>query len=118
MYKQKIAIKYVYFLDVTQEKKPIKAIAVLTGTTVGNITFTQSDCGQPVHIEINLVGLTEGKHGFHVHEKGDLSQGCASLGPHYNPDKVNILYKLLSIYFRHFNMFCQLYAAQPRCTKC
>ena len=24
-------------------------------------------------------------HGFHIHEKGDLSKGCASMGGHYNP---------------------------------
>ena len=26
-----------------------------------------------------------GEHGFHIHELGDLSKGCDSLGGHYNP---------------------------------
>lgn len=30
-------------------------------------------------------GLTVGMHGIHIHECGDLSNGCESLGQHYNP---------------------------------
>uniref|UniRef100_A0A034VTD9 Extracellular superoxide dismutase [Cu-Zn] n=1 Tax=Bactrocera dorsalis TaxID=27457 RepID=A0A034VTD9_BACDO len=30
-------------------------------------------------------GLTPGLHGLHVHESGDVSSGCASIGEHYNP---------------------------------
>ena len=25
-------------------------------------------------------------HGFHIHQSGDMSNGCQSMGPHYNPD--------------------------------
>lgn len=32
-----------------------------------------------------LSGLTEGLHGIHVHEKGDLSDGCRAAGGHFNP---------------------------------
>ncbi|KAH8232866.1 hypothetical protein KR026_001284, partial [Drosophila bipectinata] len=69
---------------------PIQAIAYVSGPEVkGNVTFTQNDCGQNVHVRIQLEGLKEGKHGFHIHEKGDLSNGCTSMGGHYNPDKVD-----------------------------
>lgn len=30
-------------------------------------------------------GLTPGLHGIHIHECGDISNGCESLGKHYNP---------------------------------
>ena len=33
-----------------------------------------------------ITGISEGFHGFHVHTYGDLSNGCASTGGHYNPD--------------------------------
>ena len=31
-------------------------------------------------------GLTAGLHGFHVHQFGNLSNGCATAGPHWNPE--------------------------------
>ena len=52
----------------------------------GNVTFTQIGVHQPVYIEIHLVGMSPGEHGFHVHEKGDLGNGCMNTGGHYNPD--------------------------------
>ena len=30
-------------------------------------------------------GLSPGRHGFHVHEKGNLSDNCAAAGGHFNP---------------------------------
>lgn len=32
-------------------------------------------------------GLAPGQHGIHIHENGDISNGCESLGAHYNPRK-------------------------------
>lgn len=55
----------------------------------GNVTLTQKSCTDPLHVEVALTGLSPGYHGFHVHEKGDLSGGCGSTGGHYNPDKVD-----------------------------
>ena len=37
-----------------------------------------------------IKGLTPGLHGTHVHVKGDLTDGCASTGGHYNPFGVEL----------------------------
>jgi len=39
----------------------------------------------PTHIWGQIKGMLMGKHGFHIHTFGDLSNGCVSAGPHYNP---------------------------------
>lgn len=38
-----------------------------------------------VRFKVQGKGVSPGYHGFHVHIGGDLSDGCASLGSHYNP---------------------------------
>lgn len=57
---------------------PTSAIVYLTGpnaTVSGTVTFNQPDPHSATQIFANLTGLTEGKHGLHVHELGDLSNG-------------------------------------------
>jgi superoxide dismutase, Cu-Zn family len=68
---------------------PKKAICVLTPTkgskVSGVVTFTVK--GEAIEIAGEITGLTPGKHGFHVHQFGDLSSsdGLAT-GGHFNPD--------------------------------
>ena len=31
------------------------------------------------------MNLSPGEHGFHIHERGDLSDNCKGAGGHYNP---------------------------------
>ena len=51
----------------------------------GTVEFTQEDGG--VRVLANLTGLTEGDHGFHIHEKGDCSAADGtSAGGHFNPE--------------------------------
>lgn len=61
--------------------------------TYGTIYFDEVEGGVRVHGSIEH--LTEGPHGFHIHAKGDLSNGCASTGPHFNPYNVSGFLQLL-----------------------
>ncbi|XP_044263391.1 superoxide dismutase [Cu-Zn]-like [Tribolium madens] len=63
-----------------------KAVVCLkSGDIDGKITFTQTPT--EVKIEGVITGLPKGKHGFHIHEKGALGDGCKAAGGHFNPDK-------------------------------
>ncbi len=59
--------------------------APVQDNVAGKVTFTQEGSGLRVRAEVT--GLTpNGKHGFHIHEKGDLSDPAfASAGNHFNP---------------------------------
>ena len=49
--------------------------------------FTQDGPGLATHVSVDISGLTANQeHGFHIHQLGDLSNGCTSLGGHYNPE--------------------------------
>lgn len=68
-----------------------QAVAVLSpapnGKVRGQVTFQEATEG--VRVTANIEGLTPGKHGFHIHEKGDCSAAdFTSAGGHFNPTKV------------------------------
>jgi Cu-Zn family superoxide dismutase len=52
----------------------------------GVVHFRQKNIEEPTTIRAKFTGLSiRKKHGFHIHEFGDLSEGCKTAGPHYNP---------------------------------
>uniref|UniRef100_A0A1B6CGP8 Superoxide dismutase [Cu-Zn] n=1 Tax=Clastoptera arizonana TaxID=38151 RepID=A0A1B6CGP8_9HEMI len=71
--------------------QPVQAVATLkgTGSVEGVVVFVQPHPPTgPVFISGNITGLEKGRHGFHIHQKGDLREGCKSAGSHYNPFNV------------------------------
>ncbi|CAB5394965.1 unnamed protein product [Rhizophagus irregularis] len=72
----------------------IKALAVLRPNEVlnknkrskGFVCFTMLP-DKRVKINVNIEGLSPGLHGIHIHEYGDMSNGCISAGTHFNPQK-------------------------------
>lgn len=71
-----------------QAQEVTKATAQLeskSGSQVtGTVTFTK--VGDEVQVVADIQGLKPGKHGFHIHEKGDCSApDAASAGAHFNP---------------------------------
>ncbi|GIY14311.1 sod_Cu domain-containing protein [Caerostris extrusa] len=80
---------------------------------VGQVTLWQKKIGGSLNLHVRLRGFEMGdhhghhqqqqqqtednetpvpvshKHGFHIHSSGDLSDGCQSTGPHYNPKTSN-----------------------------
>ena len=73
--------------SITESKETVIAQCELehSDTVKGTILFIQAP-GTDTLIKGQVTGLTPGDHGFHIHEFGDMSKGCDSMGGHYNPD--------------------------------
>jgi len=53
-------------------------------TVIGTVSFTK--VGDDVQVIADIQNLKPGKHGFHIHEKGDCSaMDGSSAGGHFNP---------------------------------
>ena len=56
----------------------------------GFVKFYQENIYEPVTVTVNIEGLPDGFHGFHVHEKAiedfgdDVMECCDKLGGHFN----------------------------------
>lgn len=65
-----------------------KAIVMLSGPSnvVGTVTFSQPKGRGPVTASGDIKNLVPNAlRGFHVHQAGDLGNGCLNAGAHYNP---------------------------------
>lgn len=55
----------------------------------GIVRFEQKNKDSDVEITLDLSGFPPGYHGFHIHEAGDLTEGCSSACAHFNPYNKN-----------------------------
>lgn len=64
------------------------AVATFTGPGIhGYVLFEQLKARAPVRVTFHLEGFKkpDSLHAVHIHEYGDLRDGCMSLGGHWNP---------------------------------
>jgi Cu-Zn family superoxide dismutase len=67
------------------------AVAILEPTEGSKVkgTVQLNEIPPEVRIVADVTGLSPGKHGFHIHEKGDCSSpDASSAGGHFNPDNM------------------------------
>ena len=60
---------------------------VVNNKVEGLVNFIQKN--NKLIIEYNIKNLSDGKHGFHIHKCGDITQGCSSGCEHFNPFNKN-----------------------------
>ena len=66
------------------KNKKMKAMCILSDH--GYVSFFQCCQSHPTLVTFTLKNFEMvSTHAIHIHEFGDLSDGCKSLGPHYNP---------------------------------
>ena len=63
-----------------------EAIAVLKGKNCkGTVNIKELGNNMGLRIYERLTNLKPGLHGFHIHEAGNLEEGCKSCCLHFNP---------------------------------
>jgi Cu-Zn family superoxide dismutase len=71
-----------------------KAVVIVKHTddkfkNIRGIVYFEELLNGSTKIKGRIKGLPEGYYGLHIHELGDLRNGCATLKGHYNPFKKN-----------------------------
>ena len=75
--------------NLTEAEETVHAYCEFEHGEITGAVNLQQEPGQATRISGKVEGLEPGEHGFHIHEFGDLSDGCDSAGGHYNPDGVD-----------------------------
>ncbi|KAI2662145.1 Extracellular superoxide dismutase [Cu-Zn] [Labeo rohita] len=76
----------------TCEVTPVPNLPPSQPQILGQVLFKQVFPSGTLKVKINLHGLPaddQQMRAIHIHQYGDLSQGCITAGPHYNPQAVD-----------------------------
>ena len=78
-----------YFKD--PKRKLARAICILVGqnNSINGLIYLNELSDGNTHIYGKIINLPPGKHAFHIHEYGNMIQGCSTVGGHYNPFNKN-----------------------------
>ncbi|EGR32767.1 hypothetical protein IMG5_070940 [Ichthyophthirius multifiliis] len=70
-----------------QNNLPLYATCILSpdGNSGVNGLVKLIQQGDYTTITATINGLKKGLHGFHIHQFGNLTEGCKTAGPHFNP---------------------------------
>ena len=67
-----------------------EAVCVFQDSQIkGHVLFREFKEQKKTGIVLRLTGVPPGQHGFHIHQSGDLREGCNSLCAHFNPSGKN-----------------------------
>ena len=90
-----LAVSYTRFQKAQSEEPEAdgddgrKAICVMDPSgdsgASGIVYFDQPNFYSKIKISGEFKGMKPGLHGFHIHQFGNLTKGCTTAGPHYNP---------------------------------
>ena len=71
--------------SVIKRKAVCQVRSSIDGKIKGHVTFVEEE--KRLKIVLDLHGFPKGKRGFHIHQKGNLLEGCTSLSSHFNPEE-------------------------------
>lgn len=89
---QKIILSLIAFTVAAGPCYAAIGTAVIKGTTegsevLGSVSLMEMNGG--LQVEVSVANVPPGKHGFHIHEKGDCSDEGKAAGGHFNPANVS-----------------------------
>ncbi|XP_017319380.1 extracellular superoxide dismutase [Cu-Zn] [Ictalurus punctatus] len=79
-------------LYATCRMRPNNQLASEMPRVYGHVLFKQTGPGESLRVMFKLYGLPASNSQYraiHIHQYGDLSEGCTSTGGHYNPGGVD-----------------------------
>jgi len=82
-----LLLVYRLYSNLAQKQSAIAIFPINEKNISGHVHFLQAK--DNVVINVNIRGLSDGKHGFHIHKKGSLSDKCMGSCAHYDPHNVN-----------------------------